>query len=77
MSMSVLAGDMIKKEEVRDILVKRFGSFTEGVEDFLKIIFYTDKQITFDEFSQNCFEYLFELSDINREELLAQLKEEK
>ena len=75
MATTVLGGDIIKKDRVKDILIKRFSS--EKVEDFLQLVFYDDEQITFDEFSQNCFEYLFELSEIDREELLAQLEEEK
>jgi hypothetical protein len=75
MSTTVLCGDMIRRSTVEDILIQRFNP--ESIEDFLKLVFYDDEQITFNEFSQNCFEYLFELSDISREELLFQIEEEK
>jgi len=75
MATTVLGGDIIKKDRVKDILIKRFNS--SQVQDFLQLVFYDDEQITFDEFSQNCFEYLFDLSEVNREELLAQMEEEK
>jgi uncharacterized protein (DUF1778 family) len=74
MAITILPGDIVKKEHVKSALAGKYGSNNQQIEQFICAVFDKREEITFQQFIIYIFQYIeFVLSERDQEALLSML----
>jgi hypothetical protein len=74
MAVTILPGDIIKKEQVKSALAGKYGSNNQQIEQLICAVFDKREEITFKQFIIYIFQYIeFGLSERDQEALLSML----
>jgi uncharacterized protein (DUF1778 family) len=74
MAVTILPGDIVKKEQVKSALAGKYGSNNQQIEQFICAVFDKREEITFQQFIIYIFQYIeFGLSERDQEALLSML----